>query len=510
MANPQTAEEWRQAAAAAEASLPDAIAEKSQADAAYQAGLTTKNELQSKFSVSYYQANFPGFNSSDPNSPGYNEWKAARAAYYDFTNNTLPDLQNAAQIAAGKVSNLERTIRVSNENAAIAETGPPGTSTNTPPAGASTNANSTGPSTAVTSPVADPVSDQKTIVNPNDDTSADTADQADPDTAGSQNQEWPTSQDVIDAEDDPYVRAQMELAQSESDPPTEQDVLEAMGKQGLTSDLSDARSNATKKDAVNFNQQKDWRVRISLAPGAKYLYKGIPKAEAGILAPLQDTDGVIFPYTPSINVSYVAGYDPSELIHSNYKVYQYKGSSVDSVQISGQFTAQDSVEANYLLAVIHFFRSVTKMFYGQDQNPNNGVPPPLCYLHGLGAYQFDHHPLVVTNFTYSLPDDVDYIRAGSITNNPGQTTAGQTTTSSASDASNARLAAAGLGPRGPNFQNKQWTINNDATYVPTKMQIAITCIPIVSRNDISNRFSLKKYATGALLRGSKNNSGGIW
>ena len=42
------------------------------------------------------------------------------------------------------------------------------------------------------------------------------------------------------------------------------------------------------------------------------------------------------------------------------------------------------------------------------------------------------------------------------------------------------------------------------------MQIVITCIPIVTRNDISNSFSLRDYATGALLQGSKRNGGGMW
>jgi hypothetical protein len=42
------------------------------------------------------------------------------------------------------------------------------------------------------------------------------------------------------------------------------------------------------------------------------------------------------------------------------------------------------------------------------------------------------------------------------------------------------------------------------------MQIAIAAVPIVSRNDISNRFSLRDYATGGLLQGSKTGTGGIW
>ena len=273
--------------------------------------------------------------------------------------------------------------------------------------------------------------------------------------------------------------------------------------------LDSAQSTATYQDAQNFQQAKDWRVRISLAQGANYLYRVDDRANAGILGPLIDTDGVIFPYTPNISVSYVAGYDASELVHSNYKVYQYKGSSVDSVTITGDFTAQDSNEADYLLAVIHFFRSVTKMFYGQDENPKNGVPPPLCYLTGFGAYQFDNHPMVITNFTYNTPTDVDYIRAGSQTNNPGQNV-GQQAPIVNSTLRLSRLSRSGLIPQPPNFSTSNMLINSDATYVPTKVSISITATPIVSRDDISNNFSLRDYATGGLLRGSINNSGGIW
>jgi hypothetical protein len=279
--------------------------------------------------------------------------------------------------------------------------------------------------------------------------------------------------------------------------------------QGITANLANTQGNATNQDAVSFEKAKDWRVRLSLAPNANYLYKA-EKGKIGILAPLAATNGVIFPYTPSVSVVYAASYDASELVHSNYKIYNYKNSAVDTVTITGDFTAQDTNEANYLLAVIHFFKSVTKMFYGQDQNPRNGTPPPLVYMSGLGTFQFDNHPLVVSNFTYSLPNEVDYIRSGSVTTEPGSSTTGQITVNNTDSASNARIQSSGLGAKIPNFQRQQATINSNATYVPTKMQIVITCIPIVTRNDISNNFSLRDYATGALLQGSKRNGGGIW
>ena len=149
----------------------------------------------------------------------------------------------------------------------------------------------------------------------------------------------------------------------------------------------------------------DWRVRLALANNATYLYKD---SNTALLKPLAGTSGVVFPYMPNIQTSYNADYSDSALTHSNYKGYFYNSSYVGDISITGIFTAQDTREASYLLAVIHFFRSVTKMFYGQD--PQRGSPPPLVYLSGLGNYQFNNHPCVVKTFQYSLPNDVDYIR----------------------------------------------------------------------------------------------------
>jgi hypothetical protein len=332
---------------------------------------------------------------------------------------------------------------------------------------------------------------------------------SDPNTNIGAEGQTPVAQQTIDPNSDPNTNIGAEaqtggIQESVFDPTGNQGA-----PQGISTALNDTRSQATKGDTTSSQQKKDWRAKLSLAPKANYLYK-VPPEQAGILKPLQATDGVIFPYTPAISVTYAAGYDISELVHSNYKIYQYKGSSVDAVSITADFTAQDTTEATYLLAVIHFFRSVTKMFYGQDQNPKAGVPPPLCYLSGFGAYTFDAHPLVVTNFTYATPTDVDYIRAGSQTNQPGVNIAQQNTTVNTFVPSVSRIATNGLQKAPPNFQTQNSLINSEATYVPTKLQLQITCIPIVTRNDISNTFSLEKYATGQLLRGSKRSGGGIW
>lgn len=263
----------------------------------------------------------------------------------------------------------------------------------------------------------------------------------------------------------------------------------------------------------------DWRVRLSLAPNATYLYKGLKENEVSILRPLVATKGVVFPYTPTIGISYAASYDPVELTHTNYKIFQYRNSSVGDITISADFTAQDTNEANYMLAVIHFFKSVTKMFYGLDSSPKAGTPPPLCYLSGYGEYQFDNHPLVVTNFTYSLPNDVDYIRAGNsseltasglepFNGSKSAATSGKTGFLSSKLSrlfgSNVQPAAAKAPPAFKSEGAIGW-----ASYVPTKMTIQLLCSPVVSRHDVSNKFSLQKYAKGELMKGSSRQDGGF-
>lgn len=250
----------------------------------------------------------------------------------------------------------------------------------------------------------------------------------------------------------------------------------------------------------------DWRVKLRLAGAANYLYKDPEIDENGILWPLNVSDGVIFPYTPQISTNYGANYTSYDMTHSNYRGYFYQNSFVDEIQLRATFTAQDTTEANYLLAVIHFFRSVTKMFYGQDAQ--RGAPPPMVFLQGLGEYQFNLHPCVVKNFNYTLPNDVDYIRARSVSVNgtdllarrDRQTLAGGSFLQSLFRLANA--SGGGLKPGALTAPPAPPTLGTqNPTYVPTKMEIDITLLPIQTREQISKQFSVKQFANGDLLKG---------
>ena len=253
---------------------------------------------------------------------------------------------------------------------------------------------------------------------------------------------------------------------------------------------------------------QDWRVRLQLAPNSNYLYNS---GEANsILAPLKGSNGVIFPYTPQISTSYKANYSAVDLTHSNYKNYFYTNSAVDNITIKGTFTAQNFQEAQYVLAVIHFFRSASKMFYGAT-DANAGAPPPVLFLSGLGTYQFNRHPCVLTSFEYSLPQDIDYIRTSIPTDNINRQTQRQraTTVGGSAFAGILRLASAlnifgqPLTP-GAIFNPRATGLANGATnntYVPTKLEVSINLLPVQSRQQVSKTFNMRDYANGNLLRG---------
>ena len=274
--------------------------------------------------------------------------------------------------------------------------------------------------------------------------------------------------------------------------------------------IAAATQRARNQQAIEVQRKQanegDWRVRLRLAAGANYLYKDPGINSEGILWPLSITDGVIFPYTPKISSAYKANYSTSDLTHSNYRGYSYQNSYVDEISINAVFTAQDTTEANYLLAVIHFFRSVTKMFYGQDAQ--RGAPPPLVFLQGLGEFQYNLHPCVVSSFNYELPNDVDYIRARS-TNQAGtsllQRRDRQTLPTNSLWSSVVRLANAtstGLQPGALRYPPSVPSLGTDSpTYVPTKIEIQLSLLPMQSRQQISQQFSLKNFANGNLLKG---------
>lgn len=197
-----------------------------------------------------------------------------------------------------------------------------------------------------------------------------------------------------------------------------------------------------------------------------------PRDPSNILFPLWSTRGIIFPYTPSVSTGSVVEYDPSSFIHSNYGYNAYVRSFPKPISITAEFTAQSNDEALYLLAVIHFFRSITKSYFGVNPYLKAGTPPPTLIFNYLGDYQYNNVPVLVKNFEYTLPADIDYIPVNTANN---------------------QIYSENIGVSLPQGNNGGFT------WVPTHLTVQLDLdtqyIPIQLRNE----FNLDEFRQGKLI-----------
>ena len=150
----------------------------------------------------------------------------------------------------------------------------------------------------------------------------------------------------------------------------------------------------------NDASQYDWRVKINIP--AFFLV-------GDVLAPLAMSDAaLVFPYTPTITLSGSALYDEQAITHQNYNFIYFQNSKSEQIQIIAPFNVEDAEQGLYWLAAVHFLRSATKMFTGED-GAFGGNPPPICKLNGYGNYVFKDIPVVIKSFSFDLPQDVNYI-----------------------------------------------------------------------------------------------------
>jgi len=145
------------------------------------------------------------------------------------------------------------------------------------------------------------------------------------------------------------------------------------------------------------SESDDWRVSLS-----------VPNQLTGnILQPLMELKKLIFPYTPTILLGSSASYSAVQPVHTNHPFFAYENSQIDNMTITGEFIQENERDAKYWIAALHYFRTMTKMFYGESDPL--GAPPLICRLNGYGKHVLNNIPVVITNFTTDMPQDVDYI-----------------------------------------------------------------------------------------------------
>lgn len=209
----------------------------------------------------------------------------------------------------------------------------------------------------------------------------------------------------------------------------------------------------------------DTRVRLRAMIGQEEQVYG-PSGDSdnllSILHPTHEgTNGLLFPYTPSISFSQEVSYKDLDMVHTNGDISAYTRTPSVKLNVSGDFTVQNQREGQYALAVIHFLRTVSKMYFGQKDQANKraGLPPPVLIFDGYGNYMFNNLPVILLGHSYTFEKDMNMVSVST---------------------------ASGLAK------------------VPSKftitMDLKVQQTPRAMRQD----FSLDEFRTGKLLRESKN------
>jgi hypothetical protein len=144
-----------------------------------------------------------------------------------------------------------------------------------------------------------------------------------------------------------------------------------------------------------------------------------PQYFQGPAAALRSTGGIIFPNQPDVVYSQSANYSPYSLTHTNYTSHAYAGTPSPSIQITAQFTHSTQEEHLYTQGVIHFLRSVTKMYYGINDiggagGAEAGTPPPVLRFSAYGKTMFEAVPVLVGTFSLPMQTDTDLIEVNGV------------------------------------------------------------------------------------------------
>lgn len=227
------------------------------------------------------------------------------------------------------------------------------------------------------------------------------------------------------------------------------------------------------------NDKKDWRVRLTIPTRASALYNSI-MAGNDLLKPLAQSRGMFWPLTPSMVIQHSANYNALAQTHSNYPFQAYQNSQVDQMNIIGEFPVQNQQDAQHWVATINFLRTVTKMFFGSQQDLK-GNPPPILHLNGYGDHMFTNVPVVVNTFNVELRSGIDYISTKQ--NEVYSKTKSYRPVNIHTDAEDSQ------------------------SWAPTMSNISVLVTPIYSRDSMKN-FSMKKFVRGE-LNGKTNEVGFI-
>ena len=222
----------------------------------------------------------------------------------------------------------------------------------------------------------------------------------------------------------------------------------------LYNELNQA-SAPSSKISGSAGETYDWGARLRPKRGGqdRFYAPGGNFSTDYMMRPIKESNGLVWPSTPSVFVAASANYGAHSGQGMQYPVRNYEDSSPPDITVTGDFTANDIYEARYMLGVLTFFKIATKGDFGDQAvaKETAGAPPPVLLFEYLGDHAFNKVPVVVANYSLSYPNDVDYVPV---------------------------------------------KVSGTTTYVPTVLNIVVTLQPQYTPSKVRRRFDVQSVANG--------------
>lgn len=134
-----------------------------------------------------------------------------------------------------------------------------------------------------------------------------------------------------------------------------------------------------------------------------------------VISLINPDDKIIFAVQPSLSEGRAVSYTTTDLIHHPGQMMIYRTTSPRIWTISGLFVSRTSAEASYNLKMLNIIRSWSLPYYGQgtaNQIASRlGAPPDILQLTAYGANMIGPVPTVLTDASWTWPNDITYIAA---------------------------------------------------------------------------------------------------
>jgi len=198
-------------------------------------------------------------------------------------------------------------------------------------------------------------------------------------------------------------------------------------------------------------------------------------ADKEALLPIYYSNGLVFPYNPSISESVSIKYNSIDLVHSNESYYAYNATENVRINISDAVWTCDTFDnALYALSVLHFLRAYSLMDFGVGQS---GKPPSPMWFNAYGNYAFYRVPVLFEKADWTFPNDVDYVGIPE--------------------------------PGTPEYDNRELATTKSAgdsyTWLPVKFTVSSISLIVQHSPAYWVNFDLEDYKSGAMVRRDRGN-----